>query len=64
MSITLKAARINAGLTQAEIAEKVGVSKPTYKKWEQGTSEPKVSQFKQLCDALRVAPDDIILPAS
>lgn len=32
--ISLKAARVNAGLTQREIAQKLGISEPTYNTWE------------------------------
>ena len=32
--ITLKAARVNAGLTQKELAEKIGKSETTIIKWE------------------------------
>ena len=34
--ISLAAARVNAGLTQAETAEKMGVTKRTIINWEKG----------------------------
>lgn len=40
MQITLKAARANAGLTQEEAAEKIGVSKDAIRSWEQQKSFP------------------------
>lgn len=39
--ITLKAARINANLTQLEASEKLGVSLPTLQRWEQNPSKVK-----------------------
>ena len=41
MKITLKAARINADLTQQEVADKLGVSKHTIFNWEGGITKPK-----------------------
>jgi DNA-binding XRE family transcriptional regulator len=64
MAISLKAARVNAGLTQADLAEKVGVSKLTYWKWETGKSEPKYTQFKKLCEVCGVDKDEVFLPTT
>lgn len=36
MKITLKAARVNAGMTQKEAADKIGVSETTIINWENG----------------------------
>ena len=41
--ITLAAARVNAGLTQTEAAEKIGVSQITISNWETGKTSPKMS---------------------
>lgn len=41
MKISLKAARVNANLTQEEVAEKLGVSKHTVINWENGKVRPK-----------------------
>lgn len=40
MKITIKAARVNAGLSQKEASEKIGVSKDTIGNWERGKSYP------------------------
>ena len=50
----LKSARLKAGLTQAQLAEKIGVPKSTYCNWEQGTREPNVLKLKQIARALGV----------
>lgn len=62
MAISLKAARVNAELTQKQLAEKLGVSEFTIMNWESGRSEPKYSQFKKICDACGVQMNDIFLP--
>lgn len=40
MQITLKAARVNCGLSQQEAARHVGVSPDTLRNWEAGRSYP------------------------
>lgn len=47
--ITLKAARVNAGLTQKEVAEKMGVSIQTINKWENNLKIVKLGSFNKLC---------------
>ena len=42
MTLTLKAARVNAGLTQAQAAKKLGVSKYTVSNYERGLTHPTV----------------------
>ena len=44
MRITMKAARVNAKLTQKEVAEKLGVSRATVMHWEKGITFPKSNQ--------------------
>lgn len=46
--ITLEAARVNAGYTLKEAAELIGVSVATLHKWEQDSSNIKISQSKKL----------------
>ena len=64
MALSLKAARVNAGLTQAEMAERLDVAPVTIWKWETGKSEPKVNQFKRFCEVCGLKMDDIFLPDS
>ena len=58
--ITLKAARVNAGLTQAEAAEKLGKIKQTIGSWESGKTKPRSTELAALCD-LYAVPIDLIL---
>ena len=46
--ITLKAARINAKLTQKEMAQKLGVSNTTVNNWENGDTEPTLTQLREI----------------
>lgn len=49
MQITLKAARINAGLTQEQVKEQLGYSRNTLYRWENGIGSPKLSDLTKLC---------------
>lgn len=60
--ISLAAARVNAGLTQAEVAEKLHVTNNTIVAWEKGTSEPKISQARALSDLYQIPLDNLFLP--
>ena len=60
--ITLAAARVNAGLTQEAIAEKLGVTRTTYNAWETGKAMMKTAYFIAFCQIVGFGPDDIILP--
>ena len=60
--ITLAASRVNAGLTQAEIAEEMGVSRATVNEWETGKREMKTAYFIAWCHVVGMSEDDIFLP--
>lgn len=59
MKVSLRAARVNRGLTQKELAEKVDVTKKTVCSWESGKTYPKASKIQAICEALGVKYDDI-----
>lgn len=59
MQISLKAARVNKGLTQAEVGKSVGVTPKTVGSWEKGDTMPKPDKIDPLCDLLGVKYDDI-----
>ncbi len=50
MSITLRAARVNAGLTLEQVAEKTGFNRNSLSEWETGRREPKMSKVRTLCE--------------
>lgn len=59
MRMTLKAARINKGLTQQEVADELRVNKQTIGRWERGITVPKIDQIKPICELYGVSFDDI-----
>ena len=63
IQISLAAARVNAGLTQAEVAEKMGLSKQTIVNWENGRVVPKPAQMEMLGRIYNMPLDFIFLPS-
>lgn len=57
--ITLKAARVNVGLTQSEVAKKLDISVGTLKNWEKGKTFPKQPQIEALCELYNVSYDNL-----
>lgn len=47
-TITLKAARVNAGLTQQEAADALGISRKTLGNYEQGKRYPKIETIQKI----------------
>lgn len=62
MKITLKAARVNAGLTQQQAANKIGISQVAIVHWEKGIAAPRVQNFLRACTVYGVAPNNVFLP--
>lgn len=60
--ISMAAARVNAGLTQEKIAEKLDVSRVTYAAWESGKANMKIAYFMAFCQITGFSTDDIFLP--
>ena len=58
--ITLKAARVNAGLTQSEAAQKLGVSDRTLMLWEMGKTFPNVPAIEKIQSLYGVPYSDLI----
>lgn len=59
--ISLKAARVNAGLMQSEVAEKLGKSKQTIGSWEKGKTQPKATELTALCCLYGIPTECILL---
>lgn len=62
VKMSLAAARVNCGLTQAELAEKIGVSRQAILDWENGKRAIRPINLFAICSALGVTEDDILLP--
>ena len=60
--ISLAAARVNAKLTQEEMASKLGITRQTYAAWEAGKTEMKTAYFIAFCQITGFTVDDIFLP--
>ena len=60
VKMTLKAARINVGLTQKEAAEVFGISNKTLSSWESGASSPRAEQVPKICEVYKVTYDNLI----
>ena len=56
----LAALRKKRGLSQAKLAELVGVEQPTIQRWEKGKREPSLNDLTTLADALGTTPGAII----
>ena len=50
MKLTLRAARINAGLTQTDVLNKTGWARSTLTRWERYETLPPAKKRKRLCD--------------
>ena len=58
--ITLKAARVNVGLSQQKAAAILGVDPATLSKWEKGITMPKADQINTICNLYGVTYDMLI----
>lgn len=57
--LTLKAARVNAGLTQKEAAESLGICEQTLSNYERGISYPDVPMIEKFVGLYGVSYDDL-----
>ena len=53
-------ARKKSGLSQEEVAEKIGVSRQTISKWERGNGFPEVSLLLPLCNELEITVNELL----
>lgn len=60
LKMTLKAARVSAGLSQTEAARKIGVTKDTLGNWERGKTYPNALNIRRIEDVYGVRYDSII----
>lgn len=56
IKISMAAARVNACLTQADIAKEMHVTKQTVVNWEKGKVVPKAAQFEMYCRLCSIEP--------
>jgi putative transcriptional regulator len=56
----LKTLRKEAGLTQVDVAEKLGISQPAYASWERGVKKPTQENLVKLSKILYVSVDYLL----
>jgi len=54
-------ARRQRGLTQEDLRRRTGNSKTAVSNWERGVSAPTIQNLRELCQALAVAPQELLL---
>lgn len=54
MQLSLRAARVNAGLTQQQVTDKTGIARSTLVRWEHGDTRPSKTNMALLCKLYRV----------
>lgn len=59
LRITLEAARVNAGMLQKDVCQRLGVSVSTLVSWENGKTFPSVEKAQELASLYGVSLDDI-----
>lgn len=57
---TIRAAREAAGMTQEDLATRVGVQKFNVSVWERDVCAPQVRTLKRLADALGMTTDELL----
>ena len=55
-----RAARLRLGLTQADVAERVGIAMEVYSRMERGRMLPRAQTLRRLCDVLAVSSDTLL----
>ena len=61
--LTLRAARINSGMGQEEVAKALEVSTRTISNWEHERTYPTIYQLVRLCKLYGVDVEDLFLPS-
>ena len=56
----IKDARVKAGLTQEQVAEKIMVSRQTISNWENGKSLPDIVSIMNLSDLYQISLDELL----
>ena len=60
VKITLKAARVNKGLSQKAAANVLGVSNTTLCSWEKGSTTPTADKIPAICELYGIPYDQLI----
>lgn len=60
LGLNIKNARESAGLTQGELAERLGTTQIAISRWERNDRTPNVLTFGKLCEAIGVSADQLL----
>ena len=60
MNNTIRSLREKAGISQCELAKRMGVTQGAVWQWENGMSHPKIPLLKRLAETLGVTVDELI----
>jgi transcriptional regulator with XRE-family HTH domain len=60
MKTKLKQFRVRAGMTQAKLGKKVGVTQPNYQRWESGSAPVPKEKLEKLAKALKASPEALL----
>jgi transcriptional regulator with XRE-family HTH domain len=58
-TMTLREAREKRGITKAAVCSAIGVSRPTYDRYEENPDSMTVEQAKKICEFMGYTPDQI-----
>ena len=59
LKISLKAARVNAGLTQEQAADRIGIARQTLVNYETGKTFPDIKTLRRIADVYGIDKDRI-----
>lgn len=62
MKVSMKALRVNRGLTQSQVAKMMSINRNTLTNWENGTTFPTAEQLVKLCRIYQCSMADIFIP--
>lgn len=62
LKISLAAARVNAGFSQAEVAKIMKINKATLGNWERGKTDPSFSDFMALSALYKIPANNLFVP--
>lgn len=60
ISLNLRRETLLSGKTKSEIADAIGVSRPTLSQYLSGRALPSLATLSRLCDFLEISADDIL----
>lgn len=60
LGAAVRSARLRAGLTQEDVAERIGMASEVYGRMERGQMLPRVENLRRLCLVLNVPPHELL----